>query len=118
MAVTIKDITQRIIIPGVQWCTYEQLLRDRGDSHAVYLTYDQGILELMAPSFSHEHANRILAMIVETVALSSFSAGPTPMRAPSMTITLALGTASSLLSSRTSFTHSTADAFFGLLNKW
>jgi Uma2 family endonuclease len=70
MATTIKDITQRIIIPGVQWCTYEQLLRDRGDSHGVYLTYDQGMLELMAPSFSHEHANRILAMIVEAVALS------------------------------------------------
>jgi Uma2 family endonuclease len=70
MAVTIKDMTQRII-PGVQWCTYAQLLRDRGDSHAVYLTYDQGILELLAPSFSHEHANRILAMIVETVALAS-----------------------------------------------
>jgi Uma2 family endonuclease len=70
MAVTLKDLTQRIIIPGVQWYTYTQLLRDRGDSHAVYLTYDQGILELMAPSFSHEHANRILAMIVEAVALA------------------------------------------------
>jgi Uma2 family endonuclease len=70
MPVTLQDTTQRIILSGIQWCTYEQLLQDRGDAHTIYLTYDRGTLELMAPSFSHEHANRVLAMIVETVALA------------------------------------------------
>ncbi len=71
MAIAIQDTPQRIILPGSQWCTYAQLLQDRGDSHAVLLNYDQGTLELMAPSLSHEHANRVLAMLVETVALAS-----------------------------------------------
>jgi Uma2 family endonuclease len=70
MAITLLDTTQRIVLSGIQWCTYERLLQDRGDSHAVYLTYDQGTLELMAPSFAHEYTNRVLAMIVETVALA------------------------------------------------
>jgi Uma2 family endonuclease len=69
MAITIQETTQRIILPGIQWCTYARLLEERGDSHAVRLTYDQGTLELMAPSLSHEHTNRVLAMIVEAVAL-------------------------------------------------
>ena len=69
MALTIQGTTQRIILPRVQWCTYTRLLEERGNSHAVLLTYDQGTLELMAPSLSHEHTNRVLAMIVEAVAL-------------------------------------------------
>lgn len=69
MAITIQETTQRIILPRVQWCTYTRLLEERGNSHAVLLTYDQGTLELMAPSLSHEHTNRVLAMIVEAVAL-------------------------------------------------
>jgi Uma2 family endonuclease len=69
MAITIQDTTQRIILPRIQWCTYARLLEERGNSHAVRLTYDQGTLELMAPSLSHEHTNRVLAMIVEAVAL-------------------------------------------------
>jgi Uma2 family endonuclease len=70
MAITIQDTTQRIILPRIQWCTYARLLEERGNSHAVLLTYDQGTLELMAPSLSHEHTNRVLAMIVETAALT------------------------------------------------
>jgi Uma2 family endonuclease len=66
----LQQVTQRIIISGVQWCTYEQLLQDRGDTHTVFMTYDRGTLELMAPSFAHEHVNRILAMLVEAVALA------------------------------------------------
>jgi Uma2 family endonuclease len=70
MAITIQETTQRIILLRVHWCTYTRLLEERGNSHAVLLTYDQGTLELMAPSLSHEHTNRVLAIIVETVALA------------------------------------------------
>jgi hypothetical protein len=73
MTVIAQDATQRIILTGMQWCTYEQLLQERGDHHTVHMTYDRGTLEFMAPSFSHEHVNRILAMIVEAVARAALT---------------------------------------------
>jgi Uma2 family endonuclease len=70
MAQTTYASTQRIILPGIRWCTYQSLLTDMADSHAVHMTYDQGMLELMAPSYPHEQYNRVLAMIVEAIALA------------------------------------------------
>jgi Uma2 family endonuclease len=61
--------TQRIILPGIRWCTYEDLRTDLGDSHAALLAYNQGTLEIMAPSFSHEQLNRTLAALVEAIAI-------------------------------------------------
>ncbi len=58
-----------IILPGIRWNTYQQLLQERGDSHAVLLTYDQGALELLAPSPPHEEAKRILGLLVEAIGL-------------------------------------------------
>lgn len=69
MVIALQDTTQRLYLPGIRWETYQALLADLADQHPVYLTYDQGTLELMAPSYAHEEAHRILAMIVEAVAL-------------------------------------------------
>lgn len=70
MPVIAQKTTQRIILTDIQWCTYTQLLQERHDDHTVLMTYDQGTLELMAPSFAHEHINRILAMLVDAIALA------------------------------------------------
>ena len=53
---------QRIILHGISWETYEHLLNDRGESHAVHFAYDQGALEIMVPSERHEGPNRTLAL--------------------------------------------------------
>lgn len=70
MAIALQDTTQRICLLKIRWETYQALLADLANQHPVFLTYDQGTLELMAPSYAHEEANRILAMIVEAVALA------------------------------------------------
>lgn len=65
MATVISPTDRRVIIQGVSWETYERLLADFGDSHAARLTFDQGMLEIMAPSFAHERPTHLLAQIVE-----------------------------------------------------
>lgn len=42
------------ILSGVSWETYERLLADMQDNHAAHFAYDQGMLEIMAPSHEHE----------------------------------------------------------------
>ena len=41
---------QRVILHGISWETYEQLLSDFQDSHAAHFTYDRGALEIMVLS--------------------------------------------------------------------
>ena len=70
MAIALHDTTQRILLPGVRWYTYEALLADMDDTPAARLAYDHGTLEIMVPSFSHEQLNRLLAAVVEALAMS------------------------------------------------
>jgi Uma2 family endonuclease len=70
MAIALQDTTQRILLPGVRWCTYEALLTDMGDHPAARLAYNHGTLEIMVPSFSHALLNRLVAAVVEAVAMS------------------------------------------------
>jgi Uma2 family endonuclease len=41
-----------------------------GDHPAARLAYNHGTLEIMVPSFSHEQLNRIVAAVVEALAMS------------------------------------------------
>ena len=59
---------QRVILHGISWETYEQLLSDFQDSHAAHFTYDRGALEIMVLSFKHETVNRTLAQLVSVIA--------------------------------------------------
>ncbi len=68
MAAVISPPEQKIILQGVSWATYEQLLADFADSHAAHFAYDNGTLEIMSPSTKHERLNRRLATLVEVVA--------------------------------------------------
>ena len=70
MAIALHDTTQRILLPDVRWYTYEALLADMDDTPAARLAYDHGTLEIMVPSFSHEQLNRLLAAVVEALAMS------------------------------------------------
>lgn len=62
------DLDRCILLSGVSWETYEALLADMGDSHAAYFSYDQGVLEIMAPSHEHESLKHDIAVLVEILA--------------------------------------------------
>jgi Uma2 family endonuclease len=55
---------QRVVIENVRWSTYLALLEDAGNRHG-RMTYDQGLLEIMAPSKSHEHVGRLIGRLIE-----------------------------------------------------
>lgn len=63
-----REAVQRVILPGVSWSTYEALLADMQDSHAAHFAYDQGVLEIMAPSYEHESVKGHLALLVNALA--------------------------------------------------
>jgi len=65
----VESASQCVVLQGVSWETYERLLADFRDSHAVHLTYDQGVLEILVPSAKHEEPNRALALLIEMLAL-------------------------------------------------
>jgi Uma2 family endonuclease len=68
MATMISPTTQPVLLGGVSWATYECLLADFGDSHAARVAYDQGMLEIVSPSYIHEQRNSLIAMLVSVVA--------------------------------------------------
>ena len=84
MATVLSPTDQRVIITGVSWETYKRLLTDFGDSHAARMAFDQGTLEIMAPSFAHERPLQLLVQVVEAVAevrdMDMVSAGSTTFK--------------------------------------
>lgn len=60
--------SQRLVLHGVSWATYQRLLDDFKDSHAAHFAYDRGVLEIMVLSTKHERPNRTLALLVEVLA--------------------------------------------------
>ena len=68
MATVLSLPEQRVILRGVSWGTYENLLSDHVDASAPRFTFDRGVLEIMSPSSEHEEYNRTLALLVEVLA--------------------------------------------------
>lgn len=67
MTTLISPVEQPVLLDHVSWTTYEALLADGGDHRPTRIAYDQGLLEIMPPSFAHEHLKAIVAAIVETM---------------------------------------------------
>jgi Uma2 family endonuclease len=59
--------TQHVVMRGITWETYQRLLKDLGDHRSSRLIYDQGNLEIIMPSSSHETLNRLLASMITTL---------------------------------------------------
>ena len=68
MPAMVMPVGQCVIVQGVSWGTYTCLLADFADSRGTRIAYDHGTLELMAPSFNHEHVADLLADVVKAVA--------------------------------------------------
>jgi Uma2 family endonuclease len=61
-----SDHTERILLDGIRWSTYEALLEDLVHRH-IRLTYDRGSLEIMTLSPPHEFSKTRLARMIETL---------------------------------------------------
>jgi Uma2 family endonuclease len=59
-----------VILHGVSWQTFQQLLVDRGERCGVLLAYDRGTVELRMPSQEHEWVKTTLTQVVEAVAFA------------------------------------------------
>jgi Uma2 family endonuclease len=59
---------QRVVLSGVSWETYEQVLTDFLDRSRPHFAYDRGMLEIVSPTPPHEKDNVALAQLVSTVA--------------------------------------------------
>lgn len=59
-----------VILHGVSWQTFQQLLADRGERCGVLLAYDRGTVELRMPSQEHEGVKTTLTQVVEAVAFA------------------------------------------------
>ncbi len=57
-------LDQHFLLHGISWKTYESLVADLRDRSAPRMTYDQGSLELMAPSHVHERYKRLLGQLI------------------------------------------------------
>lgn len=58
----------RVVLEPVSWELYERLLAELGDSRGTRLAYDDGRLEIMSPSDSHEYVNKIVGRLIEAYA--------------------------------------------------
>jgi Uma2 family endonuclease len=61
---------EHVIMHGVSWQTFQQLLADRGERCGVLLAYDRGTVELRMPSQEHEWVKTTLSQLVEAVAFA------------------------------------------------
>lgn len=67
---TIKSPAEgRVLIPNVSWETYERLIAEREERRVPRFYYDRGVMEVMSPSKKHETMSRVVAQLIETLAL-------------------------------------------------
>lgn len=65
----VASADQRVILHGVPWSLYEQLLDLRGERAVPRLTYLEGTLEIMSPSSFHEKIKSRVGHLVEVFLL-------------------------------------------------
>lgn len=58
----------RIVMRGVSWQTYKQLMKEVGDDRAWRIAYDRGVLETRMPLLEHELPKGLLESFIEVVA--------------------------------------------------
>jgi Uma2 family endonuclease len=65
MATITSTPSNRILLKGVQWSTYQALIKDLESQPNQRLIYDGGLLEIMTPLPEHESYKKLLDRIVE-----------------------------------------------------
>ena len=67
MATVIQPLDQPVLMDGVSWETYEALLADGGDRRQTRMAFDQGVLEIVTPSFEHEMFRDVVSGVAEEI---------------------------------------------------
>ena len=67
MATIIQPVDQPVLMDGVSWETYEAMLADGGDHRQTRMAYDQGMLEIVTPSFEHERFKDVVSGVAEEI---------------------------------------------------
>ncbi|MBX7170472.1 MAG: Uma2 family endonuclease [Pyrinomonadaceae bacterium] len=62
-------INQKLIMQGVGWDFYEEILAEYVDSNALHFAYDDGVLEVEVPLPEHEVPSRILSDLVTIISI-------------------------------------------------
>jgi Uma2 family endonuclease len=57
-------VTPGVILSGVTWADYEEMLRIIGERR-IFVNYDRGVMEVMAPSYIHEDIRDCLRLMVD-----------------------------------------------------
>jgi Uma2 family endonuclease len=60
---------QRVLLRNVSWETYERLIAEREERPVPRFFYDRGVLEIVSPSKGHESVSRVVALVVEELAV-------------------------------------------------
>ncbi|MCT7954916.1 Uma2 family endonuclease [Laspinema palackyanum] len=73
-----------LILPNIRWQTYEALLLDLQDRGGVRVAYDQGTLEIMAPSEEHEgysiSIHNFIVILADELGLNLRQLGSTTLK--------------------------------------
>jgi Uma2 family endonuclease len=56
-----------VLFEGALWSDYEAMLRIIGERH-IFVNYDQGVMEVMVPTYFHESFGEFLALTVDILA--------------------------------------------------
>ena len=56
---------EHVLLRGISWSTYEALVREIEGHRRLFLTYDDGDLEIMSPSSKHEWGKVLIGRMVE-----------------------------------------------------
>jgi Uma2 family endonuclease len=59
----------RVLLRNVSWQTYERLIEEREERPVPRFFYDRGVMEIMSPSKRHETMSRVVASLVEEIAV-------------------------------------------------
>jgi Uma2 family endonuclease len=75
---------QRLVLPGIDWRTYQRLLRAFDEHAGIRLTYDRGALEIMTLTLGHESwghlLGRFVVILTEELNLPLAAGGSTTIR--------------------------------------
>jgi len=59
---------QRVVIRGVDWAFYEQLVDSIPEGSNIHVDYDGKDLEIMTPSLLHDGEKKLFGQLVEAIA--------------------------------------------------
>ena len=67
--IAMMQVNQRLILQGISWEFYEQLLKEYQSSNALHFAFDNGTLEIEVPLGKHEVPITLLSDLISTICV-------------------------------------------------